>query len=487
MKRQAIMRTLYIIPWLVAVLAIGWLLLQRFPPSGIITFHVPFNGSSAWMDPFLPAERTTSPGVQQGGWTGQRILQDPVYSAAKRPGVFEELELVVEFRPVRQPLVEIGILRDEATLSFEFEPVWFEPLESDDWRSASYGGRNGYVRDGASDGLLASSNYQRLISWHATATPITMCDQETEASQKTDVSLRGSHDIWALPAGNRLRFSFAFQDSNRKEGRDTVVIHVLHDERIIYTDAVGIGGSKDARMEDVVHKNVDLRDVHPGVYRIQVLAEDDVFIRSIATPTRRWVIGPRLSFGDLVGYRDGVQPGIAWSNSRHLVLTTFHAEGLQTVIFGDDSVKLTKTHEPFRLDRTDDDPLPKKLTAPLGDVRIVGDGWFAFRPESFFTPQPRRVTDSTDLDLESVDAVLTPYVRPEPLEDGWYRGIVRFDLDPSRDHARFAISAPGIETRAGAVDIRSVTLTYRRPPLNASEWWRIVKRELVNAWKRMRQ
>jgi len=485
MNRDAIIRTLFVIPWLAAISVIGWVLIQRFPPSGTVAFDVPFDGSSAWMDPFLPAERTSSPGLQEGGWRGQRIYQDPVYTAARVPGVYDEVEVVLEFRPVRQTLIEFGILRDDASLSFDFQPLWFAPLQEEAWSPASSGLRNGFVRDGSSDALLASSNYQKLAVWHASSTPLAMRDERQDA-EKTEVSLRGSHDFWALPSGDTLSFAFELQDSNRKKGRDTVVFHVMKNERIIHSDAVGIGGSQDEKMGTVVSKKIEVSGLEPGAYRIQVIAEDDVFIRSITTPTRRWVVGPRLSFGDLVGYRDDTQTGTAWSDSRHLVLETFHTEGLQTVAFGGDEVNVSRTHDAFQLDRTDTETIPQKLVAPVGDIRVIGDGWFAFKPEAFFAPHPRRITAWTDPDTEGIDAVVTPYARPTPLEDGWYRGTVRFKLDPARDHSRFALSAPGLLTRAGAVDIRRVTLTYRRPPLSASEWFRVVRQEIANAWHRIK-
>jgi hypothetical protein len=482
---KTVLRVFYILPWLAAVFAVLWIVIQRFPPSGTVTFDVPFDGSSAWMDPFLPAERTTGPGAQEGGWRGQRILQDPVYSAARVPGVYESVDVEIEFRPVRQTLIEFGILRDEASLSFDFQPLWYEPLQSDGWKEAESSGRHGYVRTAESGNLPSSSNYQKLALWHASATPLMMRDEPGEIFE-TAISLRGSHDIWALPAGDRLAFTFAFQDSNRRAGNDAVVIRIMDGDRIIRTEAFGIGGSRDTKMGEMVEKSIAANGLAPGAYRIQIIAEDDVFIRSIRTHTKRWVVGPRLSFGDTVGYATSVRSGIAWSDSRHLVLETFHDEGLQTVTFGNDSVRVTRTHDSFQLNRTDADTLPKKLIAPLGDIRVIGDGYFAFAPESFFVPQPRRVTSFTDPDAEGIDAILTPYERPEDLGDGWYRGTASFSVDPARDHLRFALSAPALLTRAGAVDIRRVTLTYRRPPLSFSEWLRVVRQELANAWRRVR-
>lgn len=474
-----------VIPWALAIVGAGYLLVQRFPPSGIVIFDLPFDGSSAWMDPFLPAERTTSPGVQDGGWRGQRILQDPVYSSARVPGVYNTMDIEVEFRPNNQHLIELGVLRDDASLSFEFQPMWFAPLQSEEWKPASSRDRVGYVRVGSSQDILSTSQFNTLAVWSASSVQPLLQDA-TSTSRVVNVSLRGSLDIWAVPAAGKVSFSFELQDSNRKQGRDTVILQILKDDEVLASSAVGIGGSRDTLMGTVIERAISASATSPGVYRVRVIAEDDVFIRSIATNARRWVVGPRLSFGDTVGYATTTQAGIAWTDSRHLTIETFHREGMQTVRVGDASVNVNATHHVFRIDRTDGKTSPQRVEAPVGDVRMIGDGFFAFTPEAFFVPQPRRVTVFTDVEREGIVGVITPYQRPIALGDGWYRSTLRFALDPSRDHVRFALSAPGVLEYGTAVDIRRVRLTYRRPSLSWSEWLRVLRIEAANAWHRLR-
>jgi hypothetical protein len=470
---------------MIALVGLSWLLIHRFPPSGLITFDVPFDGTSAWMDPFLPAERVTSPGLQEDGWKGQRILQDPVYSASRVPGIFDTLEMTIEFRPNRQSIAEIGILRDDATLSFELVPIWFSPLQSTDWKKASVNGFVGYVKSGADVGLLASSDYARVETWYATATQPVMQDMAGE-KKETHISLRGAHDFWTIPAGGAVRFEFDLQDANRSENGRSVILQILKDDRVIATKAIGMGGSQDVKMATVISSFIEATNLSAGVYRVRVISDDDIFIRSIRTANARWVVGPRLVFGDLVGYATTTQIGTAWSNSRHLVLETFHDEGLQTVRFGSDVAVLMKTHDAVNLNRTDKETLPQKFSAPKGDVRIVGDGYFSFTPEAFFVPQPRRVTVFTNLDVEGIQAVVTPYNRPEEIGNGWYRAKVKFALDPTRDHSRFVLSVPGTIENNSSLDIRYVTLTYKRSPLDFKEWFRVVRQEIANAWRRLR-
>ncbi|MDO8583610.1 MAG: hypothetical protein Q7R83_00325 [bacterium] len=67
---------------------------------------------------------------------------------------------------------------------------------------------------------------------------------------------------------------------------------------------------------------------------------------------------------------------------------------------------------------------------------------------------------------------------PEMLADGWYRFTTTFALSYPQDQLKFVLSAPGIASRQGMVEIRSVDLRYERPRFSASEFWRVLKREI---------
>jgi len=477
---------LFVLPWLFGLAGIVWLLVLRFPPSGTVEFDVPFDGRSAWVDPFLPSERVTPPGEQEGGWRGQRIMGDPVYASVRIPGAYDEVGISVEFKPVRQPLIELGVQRTSDPMSYEFSPIWFAPLNDGEWVNAASADRVGYIRSGSPSSLLSTADSEQMLAWHASATMPLLNDPPATGQKTTRLSLRGAHDFWAVPASGTIAFAFEFQDANRSRGGNAIIVRVMRDGEEIRSDAVGAGGSRDATMGRVFTKEVRIEHAKPGVYRIQVIMDDDVFIRSISTPCAHWVVGPRLVFGDLVGYSTSTPPGIAWSNSRHLVLETFHNEGLQRVTFGSSGATLSRTHEQATLERTDVGSAPQALVAPKGDVRIVGDGWFAFSVDAFFAPEPRRVTVNTDPVREGAKAVLTPYVRPQPLGDGWYRAAIRVSLDPAFDRVRMALSAPGISSHSGSVDIRRVTLSYARPSMTGRTWFRVIRQEIVNAWRRVR-
>ncbi len=472
---------LFAVPWIICGVLLSWFVVKRFPISGVFETTTTMDGGSPFLHPFLPSGRVSSPGVQEEGWIGQRILGDPVYGSARVPGPYETVELEVEFRPIRQPLLEFGVARDVGGQDLELVPMFFEELQDKAWREVP----GGYVRGGVDPIRLTDANPDGLAVWHATTTMPLYADEARSDRGRVEVSLRGAHDFYLVPAGGEIDMTLELQDANRKEGRTVAVFRVFRGEEEIQRKVLETNARRDTRMGTVFEHRIHVRDAEAGVYRIRMQADDDVFIRGIETSSKRWVIGPRLNFGDVVGYATSTFAGTAWTDSQHLVAETFHQEGLQTVTLGSDAVDVERTHEGFRLDREQRDASVRQLSAPNGDIRIVGDGWFALTPDAFFVPQPLRVTDGTRLAYEGIVGVVTPYVRPEDLGDGWYRAQFSFPLEGTEDSVRLVLSAPGILSRAGAVDLRKITARYVRPKLTFLEWRAALLQELKNAWRRL--
>jgi hypothetical protein len=473
----------YVLPWAVVVFALGTLFVIRYPSSGFFQVSTVFDGKSAWINPFLPAERTTQPGMQSEGWVGQRVTDDPTYFTARIPGPYERVNVKLEFRPVHQPLLEFGLVRDAAGNDLDLQPLFSESLESSAWRRVETKDVTGFVRAANKDSRLLAETADGLAVWDATTTYPALQDPAGD-ERVTPVSLRGSHDFYVVPAGGEVRMIFGIQAANRTEGSDNAVFRIFKGDEEISRRVFGASGSQERRMGKTSFHDIVVKDAEPGVYRISFVAPDDVFLREIRTTSARWMVGPRLYFGDVVGYATSTFAGRALTDSRHIVAETFHVEGVQKIQFGSTAFSVRKTHEATRADRADGAG-SARILAPNGDVRIVGDGLFALRDDAFFVPRPRRWGDRTNPELESIDGVLTSYHRPEKLEDGWYRAEFSWPIDSSLERLRFVLSAPGIAARAGGVDIRNVELTYQRPAVSREDWWKTMKTELSNAWKRL--
>lgn len=471
------------LPWIVAFFAAAWLVILRFPPSGTFYTTTNLDGKSAWIFPFLPGERVSSPGVQPDGWVGQRILSDPTYFTSRVPGPYDTVDVAIEFRSLRQPLVELGMIHDAAGKELELRPLYASELDAPNWKQASSGQHHGFVRENVPAERLSNPDSRGLAVWGSSSTMPLMQDAPGSGIS-IDVSLRGALDVYVVPT-DRVSVTFTLQPVNRNKGNDIVSFRVFRGDEEVHREAFDVSGSRDKGMGKELEHTVNIPDVKPGVYRVSFVADDDVFIRHISTASSRMVVGPRVVFGDVSGYSATTSSVSIFTNSRHLVAETFHKEGLQTVQLAGTKVAIKKTHQSIRVDRDDEISGPVPLIAPQGDVRIIGDGYFSFTQKSFFEPKPRRFTSSTLLNKEHIDALITTYTKPEVLGDGWFRTVATFAVNPSLDRLRFVISAPGVLSRSAAVDVRKIDLTYHRNAGTVSDWLRVLRQELANAWRRL--
>lgn len=476
-----------VLPWLLGASVFIWILLLRFPLDGVFIVENNLTGNNAFIFPFLPAERTVLFDGRTENWKGQRVLDDPVYMNVMTPGPYETAEVEMDFRVLRQPLLEFGLVKDSAGKQLEMYPWYSEVLEQESWKAVSdEEGIKGYVSQGISESGLASNDTRGLAVWLATTTSPIMSDTWSDQRTVSTVSLRGAHDFWVISADGKIYFKLVIQDVNRNRSGGVVAVQVLLNDVLVSQDAIGTSGSRDVGYGALTPVAVDLKDLSPGVYRIKVVADDDIFIRRVETNNRRWVVGPRLVIGDVVGYATTTQSLQAWTNARHIVVETFHKEGFQEISLGTVKGIIRRTHTPVRIDRTDEVVELVKINAPRGDVRVIADGYFGFDQSAFFEPQPRRLTASTLGSREGIEAVLTSYQRVEDLGDGWMRAKYGFPISSDVGSLRFVLSAPGIASRAGAVDVKRVSVTFRRAPMDLQSWWELLIQEAKMAWRRIR-
>ncbi len=419
-------RWIFALPWVICFGILVWLIAWRFPLDGKIHFVFAFDGTSPWFDAFLPAERVTPVGSQEGGWVGQRVKAEPVYAGARLPGMFDQVTVGLNFKPTHQPLLEFGMLRDPQTSSFELRPLWSEAL-SHGWRRVAAGSLRGYVKPDQPDSVLGSSDFEHLLVWRAATSSPKLMDHARE-TRTISLDLSGSHDFFLVPTDGELHFNFQLEDATPQIR--SVDVRLERDNQIFWTHP--IPADQEFKMA--------VQGVPAGVYKLSVRTPDDkAHITRITTNMRHWVVGPRINLA--AGVR-------VWTNSHHLT--------------------------------------PIVASAPIhpGDTRVISDGYFAFDEAALFLPQPRRLVDATDTEQEKIIGVLTPYEPPEVLSDGWLRAHSSFSLDRVQDRVKFVLSAPGLVSRQGFVDVRAVDLLYMRPSFSWQEFLRTMRRELSGARKR---
>ncbi len=476
-------RILCAAPWLGVVLVFVWLVDKRIPLSGVRELSFPFDGRSVWFNPFLPGDRVTLVGPQSGGWIGQRIIKEPTYASLRLPGVYDHVRIGFSFRPHRQTLIDVGLRQEpDGGESFAIQPLWSEALASG-WKYVRANELEGYVRNEDDSAALVQKDMDRVLVWHASTTAPLRMDY-VGRPRTFKVSLRGSHDLQAIPLRGTIHFEVKLQNMNRRRERGTVIFSLSKNGALLWSDALSLAGTQDERPSEIYEKMIEIRDLEPGVYKLRLIADDDTFVREIRSPLAHWVLGPRLYFGDQVGYATTTLAGMAWTNAHHIVAETLHESGAQDIALGSRTVSLVRVHTPYALARgAQDQSGILKLDAPKGDVRLLGDGYFALAEDLLFLPAPRRLTDVSDLDAEGIRAVLTPYQQPSSEGDGWYTSSQEFAIQHRPGTLRLTIGAPGIESREGSIDIRRVYLLYQRAAFSFKGWCRALLREAVSAWR----
>lgn len=466
---------------MVAVGVLFWLLFVRIPPSGVRSFVVGLDGRSPWVNTFLPGQRVSDVGLQPGGWVGQSIYDEPVYETLRLPGVYQQVTLGFEFRPHDQPLMDLGLTHEPAA-DISIQPLWSQVL-AQGWRRVVLGGRQGYVREGAPDEALGEQDMNKLLVWHASSTVPAYRDAVFQ-ERRFMTALRGSYDLHAIPVQDKITFQLQIQDINRRRQNGAVVFTLSKNGELLWSEALSLAGSRDDRPSAVYTKSLSFDHLDAGVYKLSVVADDDIFTRKISSPLQHWVIGPRLYFGDQVGYATTTLPGIAWTNAQHIQLETFHPEGRQVVTLGGAAVEVKELHQEYLLDRLPQERGGIRLVqAPQGDVRLLADGYFSLAPDLLFLPAPRRLTDASRPLEEGIQAILTPYIPPVRLDDGWYLSSSTYRIQPRPGTLRLTLSAPNLQARQTSLDVRAVRVTYVRPALSWRDWAEAVWRELASAWR----
>ena len=463
---------LIVLPWAAAVVCLGWLASMRLSPGGAFGTHFVFDGTHPWMDPFVPAERVTPAGPQTGGWTGQRLLQDPVYASARAPGLFDRVNVTLEAKTTNQPFLEFGLLRDPASFAFELHPLWSEAL-SKGWRAVSVSSTHGstssplvgYVKEGMPDQTLVTARDDQRLTWGATTTPaLTMDPGSTERAYP--ISFVGSHDFYFIPTSDGMRIVIRLENLATGRTGPLAQLHIFHHDREVGWMVAETKPNQSVYDETI---NFEKGAASPGVYRVTVLCDTQVAITQVTTPASHWVVGPGVTFGS-------AKNTLFATNSFHLVAQTAQNEGLQTLGLGSATATLKEISSSVRLDRAPNQLTgAQTLTVPNGNVRVIGDGYFSPDAHTLFYPSPRRLTDVTDLDREGIVAVVTSYIQPESTADGWKKLSATFD-GLSGDQFKFLLSAPGLKMRGGSVDIRAADLRYQRT--EGKSFWTILRNEL---------
>lgn len=438
-------------------IVIGWLLNLWFVPGGVFLVEHEVGQSSPFIDELKPEIRVSEVFENEVGEAIQAIQADPAFFFLHphREDFFDQVVFDVWFQNTDLPIVELGGLARVNPETFMLYPLHNRLIDESDWYRIDEDGlvllqREETYRSLADFFAQPPSRDEVAVYRTSLDVPYRLNDyQPTSATQTIDVSLRGHHEFKTYIKDETLSFTFSYMDMNRDEGEDVVQATVFNEngQPVAEARAADDGNTSDDTMVDQGLKALVLNayGLPEGVYKIVMNTTRDVFFRKILTSQQKIVFLNTLFIGDEIGYREPSEGATVYTQAKRLRFQTRHAQGVQTLIAGDQTLEIAQPYEWYTL--TFQGEGLESVTLPTGDVEIVTEGKFAFSPSQYFNPDLVALNAYTTIDQLGVDYVLARYQSPRQ-EGDWLVATVPFvawDLYKEDQTWKFSFSTPLIE------------------------------------------
>lgn len=478
-------RALRLLLWSVPIMVLMGLSWRYFSPLGERTVHYDMGDISPFVQRLLPDDRVGEV-MMRAGAAYVTLLDEPVYFSVTPPaGKFDELKLEVIFDPGGTPTFELGGLQDVAAQAFEFKPLANTLLEDSSW-----------TRHDLADGLAIFSRdpeslaYQTFLetppdratvaTYRATfPTPYRAASYvPLDTPQTFAVSLRGSHELLTYIKNENFGFDVMYTDVNRTYGIDEGSVKVFDEQGNLMTEMTfkDDGNLYDNQIPSAqTWLRLSGRGWPEGVYRLVLSGTSDIMWRTITTDQRYLVVKNRVFLGDDVGYLPSPRATSLFTNADRVTLETQHQEGLQTVSLGGASVAVEQVGGKY-VGYVGGNGV-SEIRSPVGDIKITGEGKYAFSRASFFDPDPLALTAFTSLEDTQIEHVLA-YLAPIEHIGDWRVATATFATSQlAKEHGayKFTLSAPGIHDDLGQVSIQAVNVSFINTDQNVMALMKDVK------------
>lgn len=443
----------------IPLVVMGWLLNRWFVlyPPGVFVVEHEVGDSSPFIDELKPETRVGDVSENVNGEAVQAIQADPAFFFVHphRKDFFDQVVFEVWFQNETLPIVELGGLARVNPETYTLYPLHNRLIDESDWHRIDEDGLVLLQREetySSIDAFFAQPPSRDEVAVYRTDFDVPYrIDgyQPTSATQTIDVSLRGHHEFKTYIKDETLAFTFYYMDMNRDEGEDVVQVTVFNEagQPVAETRAGDDGNTSDDAVVDQGLKELKLTayGLPEGVYKVVMNTTRDVFFRTLVTSQQKIVFLDTLFIGDEIGYREPGEGATFYTQSKRLRFQTRHAEGIQTLTAGHQTLEIAEPYEWYTL------TLPNEgleaVTLPTGDVEIVAEGKFAFLPSQYFNPDPVSLNAYTTIEQLGVDYVLARYQSPRQ-EGDWLVATVPFvawDLYKENQTWKFSFSTPLIE------------------------------------------
>jgi hypothetical protein len=459
---------------LIPISILGWLGVKNFVPNGTFAISHSLEEASPFIDALAPNERV---GVLKKdadeNWF-QTIVGDPVFFFVHPHRTFDTIDATIWFKNVDTPIVEFGALTSVNPPRYFLRTLQNLIIDQSPWSR---------INEGETLLLQRTPTYKTVAEFFAhppsrdeIATyhtdlfiPFRLPNYvASKIAQTISVSLRGAHTSKVYVKQEPIYAEFSYMDMNRDNGSDPILISVTDETNrpILHVRVEDDGNvSSDKRATTLKTVLVETGVLPEGVYKIDVQASRDIFVRSIKTTQQKIVFLNGVYLGDVSGYRESFTPVTFWTEAKRLSAQTRHAESVQTMKIGSGVLHIPAPYQLVTESIKEQGLIP--VTVSKEDVEILTDAPIVFSEAQYFRPDSIRLLPHTDLDSLHVNYILAKYTPPE-VRDGWNVATVRLDAQQlylDQGSWKFTFSTPEIEELQAHVDVKQIDLVMKRAPM----------------------
>lgn len=483
---------IFFAPMVIAIFLVAQFIALR----GKLTLEYDFASEHDFVSQWYPSHRVSDRLENlRNGRSYQVITGDPTYIDVQVPRAFDSVDMTVEYRNPDHAVIDAGIVSNKAPWLVEFFPFenkiidaaldeWPEPLVSDgvtllqspDVRQFS--SVEAFTQDLPKKKRIGTYFYDIAVDY------IDPKYTKKPGTLTVPAVLRGQHEFVTYIKDEPLKASFEFIDMNLGAGEDPIKIEVYDGGVLIHEELLSDDGVIDESGTESEKRTltVDLPNLPEGTYRYVLPVSEDIAITGVSTEQHQFVAKGRVHAINNRWYKDLI-PGLVtgkttfFTDAQFLDMTTEHPEALQTVQVND---------QPFELSAVDtrvhwmaSDTSKKRLHSvrmPKSDVDLQGHGYIAFTKESFFDPDYRVETITSESRIGDYDYMLYKgYTPPQVTRDKntqtFSTDITGFPID--RKNLTFAFVAQYVGEQGNTIEVENVRFDFHREPLTTRLWKRI--------------
>lgn len=469
--------------WLILAVILGCLAYLKIAPTGKISYTYDFSKPQFFIGKLTPAERVT---ISSGS---AKITGEPVYFSLRTPRRFEKASVTVKFKNNSDsPIVELGLLNDKVTWSNDIKPLQNKIIDRlmMVWPTVSRDGLNLIERDKkyqtVDEFLERLPEAREIALYHYNLKNNFILDQYKPQNEfrTIETSFRGPGQFYTYIENEELDYAFNFVDLNVNKDNDPIDVKVYSPDGLIYSNHL----ADDTAAGPERQANFRIPDLPAGVYRLSIIANDDIITKNITSRQSRFAIINKVWLSS--GQRKNL---VLYSNSRLISAQTINPASLGIIKVGQETIDLNETYKQFSLKVASQPAAKPKASGPNGsesgivkvelakdDIIISGDGVFSFTEADMIDPRHKNVDRNLDINQEKINYILTDYKRP--LKAGeWLIATADFDLTKAYQENgkyQFLVSVPGFKVEgaaSGVMEIKEIKINLT----GTSLWQKINK------------